>query len=67
MSRAFMQETNLLEVKDYIKTDPLMINLDTNIGSVSDQKFFFDLNYLEQAVETDLRIWPNMMKMEMAG
>ena len=29
-----MQETNLLEVKDYIKTDPLMINLDTNIGSV---------------------------------
>ena len=43
MSRAFMQETNLLEVKDYIKTDP-MINLDTNIGSVSDQKFFFDLD-----------------------
>ena len=44
MSRAFMQETNLLEVKDYIKTDPLMINLDTDIGSVSDQKFFFDLD-----------------------
>lgn len=44
MSRAFMQETNLLEVKDYIKTDPLMINLDTNIGAVSDQKFFFDLD-----------------------
>lgn len=44
MSRAFMQETNLLEVKDYIKTDPLMINLDTNIGSVSNQKFFFDLD-----------------------
>ncbi|MDO5382053.1 MAG: hypothetical protein Q4F06_04925 [Eubacteriales bacterium] len=44
MSRAFMQETNLLEVKEYIKTDPLMINLDTNIGAVSDQKFFFDLD-----------------------
>lgn len=44
MSRAFMQEINMLEVKDYIKTDPLMINLDTNIGSVSDQKFFFDLD-----------------------
>ena len=44
MSRAFMQEINILEVKDYIKTDPLMINLDTNIGSVSDQKFFFDLD-----------------------
>lgn len=44
MSRSFMQETNLLDVKEYIKTDPLMINLDTNIGSVSDQKFFFDLD-----------------------
>lgn len=44
MSRAFMQETNLLEAKEYIKTDPLMINLDTNIGSISDQKFFFDLD-----------------------
>lgn len=44
MSRAFMQETNLLDVKDYVKTDPLMINLDTNIGTVSDQKFFFDID-----------------------
>lgn len=44
MSRAFMSQIDMLEVKDYIKTDPLMINLDTNIGSVSDQKFFFDLD-----------------------
>lgn len=44
MSRAYMEKCNMLEVQDYIKTDPLMINLDTNIGSVSDQKFFFDLN-----------------------
>ena len=44
MSRAFMQQIDMLEVKDYIKTDPLMINLDTNIASVSDQKFFFDLD-----------------------
>lgn len=44
MSRAFMQEINMLETKDYIKTDPLMINLDTDIGTVSDQKFFFDLD-----------------------
>lgn len=44
MSRAFMSRIDTLEVKDYIKTDPLMINLDTNIGSVSDQKFFFDLD-----------------------
>lgn len=44
MSRAFMAEFNTLETQNYIKTDPLMINLDTNIGSVSDQKFFFDLD-----------------------
>lgn len=44
MSRAFMSRIDTLEVQDYIKTDPLVINLDTNIGSVSDQKFFFDLD-----------------------
>ncbi|MGN0366950.1 MAG: hypothetical protein ACI4E5_13590 [Suilimivivens sp.] len=44
MSRAFMSRIDTLEVQEYIKTDPLMINLDTNIGSVSDQKFFFDLD-----------------------
>ena len=44
MSRAFMSQIDTLEVQEYIKTDPLMINLDTNIGSVSDQKFFFDLD-----------------------
>lgn len=44
MSRAFMESVDMLEVKEYIKTDPLMINLDTNVGYVSDQKFFFDLD-----------------------
>ena len=44
MSRAYMEKCNMLEVQEYIKTDPLMINIDTNIGSVSDQKFFFDLD-----------------------
>ena len=44
MSRAFMSQIDSLETKNYIKTDPLMINLDTNIGSVSDQKFYFDLD-----------------------
>ena len=44
MSRAFMAEFNILETLSYIKTDPLMINLNTNIGSVSDQKFYFDLD-----------------------
>lgn len=44
MSRAFMSEFNILEAQSYIKTDPLMINLDTNIGNVTDQKFYFDLD-----------------------
>lgn len=39
-----MSEFNILETQTYIKTDPLMINLDTDIGSVSDQKFYFDLD-----------------------
>lgn len=44
MSRAFTASINSLEVESYIKTDPLMINLDTDIGNVSEQKFFFDLD-----------------------
>lgn len=44
MSRTFTASINSLEVESYIKTDPLIINLDTDIGSVSDQKFFFDLD-----------------------
>ena len=44
MSREFTTEFNILETENYIKTDPLMINLDSNIGSVSDQKFYFDLD-----------------------
>lgn len=44
MSRAFTSEFNTLETQKYIKTDPLMINLDTNAGTVSDQKFYFDLD-----------------------
>lgn len=44
MSRAFMSEFNMMEVEDVIMKDPLMINLDTNVGTVSDQKFFFDID-----------------------
>ena len=44
MSRAFMSRIDSLTVEEYIKTDPLIINLDSNIASVSDQKFFFDLD-----------------------
>ncbi len=44
MSRAFMSETNILEQEDFLVTDPLVINLDSNVTSISDQKFFFDLD-----------------------
>lgn len=44
MSRAFMAEFNILEAETYIVTDPLMVNLDINVGRVSDQKFYFDLD-----------------------
>jgi len=44
MSRAFVEQFDFLEVTEYIKTDPLVINLDSNLASVSDQKFYFDLD-----------------------
>lgn len=43
MSRSFMsQASEMLTVAQAL--DPLVINLDTNIADVSDQKFFFDLD-----------------------
>ena len=39
-----MSRFDTLEVQNYVMTDPLMINLDTNVVSVSDQKFLFDLD-----------------------
>lgn len=44
MSRAFAGITNELTAEDYFVTDPLVINLDTNVAAVTDQKFFFDLD-----------------------
>lgn len=44
MSRAFTCKIDTLTSEEYILTDPLMINLDTDIGTVSDQKFLFDLD-----------------------
>lgn len=44
MSRAFCQKYESLVKEDYIFTDPLVINLDSNVASVSDQKFLFDLD-----------------------
>ncbi len=45
MSRSFVQETSLDLGIEVIKTcDPLVINLDHNIASVSDQKIRFDID-----------------------
>lgn len=44
MSRAFCQKYESLSQNSYVVTDPLVINLDTNIGTVTDQKFLFDLD-----------------------
>lgn len=44
MSRSFMEKIDVYTDQTYIKTDPLIINLDTNMASVSDVKFTFDLD-----------------------
>lgn len=44
MSRACSASINSMEVSQYILTDPLVINLDTDMTEISDQKFFFDID-----------------------
>ena len=44
MSRACSATINTLEVSNYILTDPLVINLNTEMTEISDQKFFFDID-----------------------
>ncbi len=44
MSHACEMEFNSLEISQYVVTDPLIINLDTDMPSISEQKFFFDLD-----------------------
>ena len=44
MSRSFCEEYQSFTKEDYVFTDPLVINLDSNVASISDQKFLFDLN-----------------------
>lgn len=44
MSRAFCDKYESCMQESYVCVDPLVINLDSNIGSVSDQKFMFDLD-----------------------
>lgn len=44
MSRGMMSKFNSLNVTEYILTDPLIINIDTNRTTVSNQKFYFDID-----------------------
>lgn len=44
MSHAFAGKYEYLQQEDYILTDPLVINMDANVTSISDQKFYFDLD-----------------------
>lgn len=44
MSRSFCQKYESLTMEDIVFTDPLVINLDSNVAKVSDQKFLFDLD-----------------------
>lgn len=44
MTRAFCEEYKSISTQQNISTDPLVINLDANFASISDQKFLFDIN-----------------------
>ena len=44
MSRSLMEKVDIINDVSYIKTDPLIINMDSNVASVSDMKFRFDLD-----------------------
>ncbi|WP_312648118.1 hypothetical protein [Aminipila sp.] len=44
MSRNFMEYTNLKWSEQVVMTDPLVINLNSNSTSLSDQKFCFDID-----------------------
>lgn len=44
MSRAFMAQSETYSESTIMLTDPLVINIDTNVASVSDRKFLFDID-----------------------
>lgn len=44
MSRACTGITSSIMMEDYFVTDPLVVNLNSNVASVTDQKFIFDLD-----------------------
>lgn len=44
MSRSFMAQYQSVSEEEYIVTDPLVINLDTDSATVTNQKFLFDID-----------------------
>lgn len=44
MSRSYMEHFTYMKEETAVFTDPLVINLDTNVASISDQKFLFDID-----------------------
>lgn len=50
-SRTFVSSFNRLTAEEYVLTDPLIINLDTDAVAIDDQKFFFDLDADGEAEE----------------
>lgn len=44
MSRSFVEQYESYETQQYFVTDPLVINMDSNVTSLSDFKFLFDLD-----------------------
>lgn len=44
MTRAFCEQFKSVTIQENVSTDPLVINLDANYATISDQKFLFDLN-----------------------
>ncbi|MBQ8188360.1 MAG: hypothetical protein IJZ44_01120 [Lachnospiraceae bacterium] len=54
MSRAFCAEFESFTQEDYVVTDPLMINLDSNVANITDMKFMFDIDADGQKEEVSL-------------
>lgn len=54
MSRAFCAEFESFTQEDYVVTDPLMINLDSNVANITDVKFMFDIDADGQKEEVSL-------------
>lgn len=54
MSRAFCAEFESFSQQDFVVTDPLMINVDSNVANISDMKFLFDIDADGQKEEVSL-------------